>query len=38
MKRNIKLVIEFDGTAYRGQSQDNAVTIQDTVTAAVRRL
>lgn len=39
MKRNIKLVIEFDGTAYHGwQSQDNAVTIQDTVTAAVRRL
>ncbi|NLH96111.1 MAG: tRNA pseudouridine(38-40) synthase TruA [Clostridiaceae bacterium] len=39
MKRNIKLVIEFDGTAYHGwQSQENAVTVQDTLTAAVRRL
>jgi tRNA pseudouridine38-40 synthase len=36
MKRNIKLTIEFDGTAYHGwQSQENAVTVQDTVTAAV---
>ena len=37
--RNIKLIIEFDGTAYHGwQSQENAVTVQDTVAAAVRRL
>jgi len=37
--RNIKLIIEFDGTAYHGwQSQENAVTVQDTVVAAVRRL
>lgn len=36
MKRNIKLTIEYDGTAYHGwQSQENAVTVQDTVTAAV---
>jgi tRNA pseudouridine38-40 synthase len=39
MKRNIKLIIEYDGTAYHGwQSQENAVTVQDTVTAAVCRL
>lgn len=39
MKRNIKLTIEYDGTAYHGwQSQENAVTVQDTVTAAVCRL
>jgi len=39
MKRNIKLTLEYDGTAYHGwQSQDNAVTVQDTVTAAVCRL
>jgi len=37
--RNIKLTIEFDGTAYHGwQSQTNAVTVQDTVTAAVNTL
>lgn len=37
--RNIKLTIEFDGTAYHGwQSQVNAVTVQDTVTAAVNAL
>lgn len=37
--RNIKLTIEFDGTAYHGwQSQINAVTVQDTVTAAVNAL
>ncbi|NLK87334.1 MAG: tRNA pseudouridine(38-40) synthase TruA [Clostridiaceae bacterium] len=36
MRRNIKLTIEYDGTAYHGwQSQENAVTVQDTVTAAV---
>ncbi len=39
MKRNIRLTIEYDGTAYHGwQRQDNAVTVQDTVTAAVCRL
>ncbi len=39
MKRNIKLTLEYDGTAYHGwQSQENAVTVQDTVTAAVCRL
>ncbi len=39
MKRNIRLTIEYDGTAYHGwQSQENAVTVQDTVTAAVCRL
>ncbi len=37
--RNIKLTIEFDGTAYHGwQSQINAVTVQDTVSAAVNAL
>src|SRR5690606_26150209 len=39
MKRNIRLIIEYDGTAYHGwQSKDNAVTVQDTVTAAVCKL
>lgn len=34
--RNIKLTIEFDGTDYHGwQSQTNAITVQDVVTAAV---
>ncbi len=33
------LTIEFDGTAYHGwQSQTNAITVQDVVTAAVNRL
>lgn len=37
--RNIKLIIEYDGTAYHGwQSQKNAVAVQDVVTEAVRRL
>ena len=37
--RNIKLTIEYDGTAYHGwQSQKNAVAVQDVVTEAVRRL
>jgi tRNA pseudouridine38-40 synthase len=37
--RNIKLTIEYDGTAYHGwQSQDNAVTVQDVVTDAIARL
>lgn len=37
--RNIRLTIEYDGTAYHGwQSQTNAVTVQDTVTAAIAGL
>lgn len=37
--RNIKLTIEYDGTAYHGwQSQVNAATIQDIVNSAVNRL
>ena len=37
--RNIRLTIEYDGTAYHGwQSQENAVAIQDVVNAAVNRL
>ena len=39
MRRNIRLILEFDGTAYHGwQSQINAVTVQDVVTDAVCRL
>ncbi len=37
--RNIRLTLEYDGTAYHGwQSQTNASTVQDAVTAAVSRL
>jgi tRNA pseudouridine38-40 synthase len=37
--RNVKLVIEYDGTNYSGwQSQKNAPTIQDTVEAALSRI
>ncbi len=37
--RNIRLTIEYDGTAYHGwQSQINAVTVQDVLTAAVGSL
>lgn len=37
--RNIKLTIEYDGTAYHGwQSQINAITVQDVVTEAVNSL
>ncbi|HEX2946009.1 MAG TPA: tRNA pseudouridine(38-40) synthase TruA [Clostridia bacterium] len=37
--RNIRLILEYDGTAYHGwQSQTNASTVQDTVTAAVKSL
>lgn len=33
---NIKLVIEYDGTNYHGwQSQDNAITVQDTLASAI---
>ncbi|MGE5613257.1 MAG: tRNA pseudouridine(38-40) synthase TruA [Bacillota bacterium] len=37
--RNIKLVLEYDGTAYHGwQSQVNAITVQDVLTSAINRL
>lgn len=37
--RNIKLTIEYDGTAYHGwQSQTNAAAVQDVVASAVSRL
>lgn len=37
--RNIRLTIEYDGTAYHGwQSQINASTVQDVVTGAIRSL
>lgn len=37
--RNIKLTIEYDGTAYHGwQSQVNATAVQDVVTSAVNNL
>lgn len=37
--RNIRLTLEYDGTAYHGwQSQTNASTVQGTVTAAVNSL
>jgi len=37
--RNIKLTIEYDGTAYHGwQSQDNAVTVQDKLEETISRL
>jgi tRNA pseudouridine38-40 synthase len=38
-RRNIKLTIEYDGTNYHGwQSQINAVTVQDTLTNALKKL
>jgi tRNA pseudouridine38-40 synthase len=37
--RNIKLTIEYDGTNYHGwQSQENAITVQNTVESAIRKL
>lgn len=37
MQRNIRLVIEYEGTAYAGwQVQDNAVTVQQVVEEAIR--
>lgn len=37
--RNIKLTIQYDGTAYHGwQSQKNAVTVQETVENAIFKL
>ncbi len=38
-KRNIKLIIEFDGTQYHGwQLQENAVTLQEVITNAIKEL
>ena len=37
--KNIKLVIEYDGTSYHGwQSQINSLTIQDTIEGAIKKL
>lgn len=37
--KNIKIVVEYDGTAYHGwQSQRNAVAIQDVIEAALENL
>lgn len=37
--RNIKLVLQYDGTAYHGwQTQENAPTVQDTVSRAIQRI
>lgn len=37
--RNIKLTIEFDGTRYHGwQLQENALTVQEVITSAIRAL
>lgn len=39
MERNIKLIIEFDGTDYHGwQSQINASTVQDKLEKAIKKL
>ncbi|MCK4461592.1 MAG: tRNA pseudouridine(38-40) synthase TruA, partial [candidate division Zixibacteria bacterium] len=38
-ERNIKLTLEYDGTAYAGwQSQSNARTVQGEITEAVRKI
>jgi tRNA pseudouridine38-40 synthase len=38
-QRNVRLTIEYDGTNYHGwQSQKNAVTIQDTIESALKKL
>lgn len=37
--RNIKLIIEYDGTRYHGwQTQENAVTVQDTIEKCINKL
>lgn len=37
--KNIKLTIQYDGTAYHGwQTQENAVTVQETVEKALKKL
>ena len=39
MKRNIKLIIEYDGTRYSGwQFQPNGITIQDTLQKAIEKI
>ncbi len=39
MMRNIKLIIEFDGTFYNGwQSQINAKAVQDVIAAAIHKV
>ena len=39
LTRNIKLTIEYDGTAYHGwQSQKNTVAVQDVISSAICRL
>lgn len=39
MERNIKLVIEYDGTNYHGwQSQPNQITIQQTIEEAIENI
>jgi tRNA pseudouridine38-40 synthase len=38
-ERNICLLLEYDGTNYHGwQSQDNAITVQDTLELAIEKL
>lgn len=38
-KKNIKLIIEFDGNRYAGwQIQKNAITVQETITRAIEEL
>lgn len=37
--RNIKLTIQYDGTAYHGwQTQENAITVQETLECALKKL
>jgi len=37
--RNVKLIIEYDGTNYHGwQKQKNAKTVQDTIERAIKGL
>ena len=37
--KNIKLIIQYDGTAYHGwQTQKNAVSVQETVEKALKKL